>query len=305
MSGLLSVGNPNIAVVSGILSVVGIPPVPIPEEIQIWYHATSSPLVDVSKKIHPVTSNNASTDDNKNNIDDNNDTTHSSLPREEATTTRSCFNDTATPWHISRNEKFTCTNNREFPPSFLKTLTLTQKKDDSSFFKSCEKCCQNMFPNYHYDCHCNNVCGNDNNSAGAIDGAKGGATTTSVIGTSSSLLLFCGGCKYLGGDTLCNDRVNFLLHNFPGSNPNEELAQQNLMRVGHCIELGPEQEQQQQQKMDATKKEEEDVDEELARVESIAASIGTNNTSGSAIVKVDYKKDYDTIIRTFPLGSTR
>ncbi len=34
-SGILSVGYPNISVVSGILSVVGIPPVPIPEEIQL------------------------------------------------------------------------------------------------------------------------------------------------------------------------------------------------------------------------------------------------------------------------------
>ncbi len=37
LSGILSVGYPNISVVSGILSVVGIPPVPIPipEEIQL------------------------------------------------------------------------------------------------------------------------------------------------------------------------------------------------------------------------------------------------------------------------------
>jgi len=43
LSGTLSVGHPNISVVSGILSVVGIPPVPIPipEKIQLlmfgWY----------------------------------------------------------------------------------------------------------------------------------------------------------------------------------------------------------------------------------------------------------------------------
>ena len=37
LSGILSVGYPNISVVSGILSVVGVPPVPIPipEEIQL------------------------------------------------------------------------------------------------------------------------------------------------------------------------------------------------------------------------------------------------------------------------------
>jgi hypothetical protein len=35
LSGILSVRHPNISVVSGILSVVGIPPVPIPEEIQL------------------------------------------------------------------------------------------------------------------------------------------------------------------------------------------------------------------------------------------------------------------------------
>ncbi len=37
LSGILSVGNPNISVVSGIKSVVGIPPVPIPipEEITV------------------------------------------------------------------------------------------------------------------------------------------------------------------------------------------------------------------------------------------------------------------------------
>jgi len=34
-SGILSVGHSNNSVVSGILSVVGIPPVPIPEEIQL------------------------------------------------------------------------------------------------------------------------------------------------------------------------------------------------------------------------------------------------------------------------------
>ncbi len=36
---ILSVGYPNISVVSGILSVVGIPPVPIPEEIQLLMYA--------------------------------------------------------------------------------------------------------------------------------------------------------------------------------------------------------------------------------------------------------------------------
>jgi hypothetical protein len=37
LSGILSVGHPNISVVSGILSVMGIPPIPIPipEEIQL------------------------------------------------------------------------------------------------------------------------------------------------------------------------------------------------------------------------------------------------------------------------------
>jgi len=37
LSGILSVGHPNISVVSGILLVVGIPPVPItiPEEIRL------------------------------------------------------------------------------------------------------------------------------------------------------------------------------------------------------------------------------------------------------------------------------
>ena len=39
VSGTLSVGHPNISVVSGILSVVGIPPVPIPEEIQLLMYA--------------------------------------------------------------------------------------------------------------------------------------------------------------------------------------------------------------------------------------------------------------------------
>ncbi len=43
LSGILSVGNPNISVVSGILSVVGIPPVPIPipEEIQLLMYGLS------------------------------------------------------------------------------------------------------------------------------------------------------------------------------------------------------------------------------------------------------------------------
>jgi hypothetical protein len=35
LSGILSVGYPSFSVVSGILAVVGIPPVPIPEEIQL------------------------------------------------------------------------------------------------------------------------------------------------------------------------------------------------------------------------------------------------------------------------------
>jgi len=41
VSGILSVGNPNISVVSGKLSVVGIPPVliPIPEKIQLLMYA--------------------------------------------------------------------------------------------------------------------------------------------------------------------------------------------------------------------------------------------------------------------------
>ncbi len=34
-SGILSVGYPNFSVVSGIFPVLGIPPVPIPEEIQL------------------------------------------------------------------------------------------------------------------------------------------------------------------------------------------------------------------------------------------------------------------------------
>ncbi len=44
VSGILSVGHPNISVVSGILSVVGIPPVPIPtpEEIQLLMYARNS-----------------------------------------------------------------------------------------------------------------------------------------------------------------------------------------------------------------------------------------------------------------------
>jgi hypothetical protein len=43
LSDILSVGHPNISVVSGILSVVGIPPVPvpIPEEIQLSMYAPS------------------------------------------------------------------------------------------------------------------------------------------------------------------------------------------------------------------------------------------------------------------------
>ena len=41
VSGILSVGHPSFSVVSGILSVVGIPPVPIPipEEIQLLMYA--------------------------------------------------------------------------------------------------------------------------------------------------------------------------------------------------------------------------------------------------------------------------
>ncbi len=43
LSGILSVGHSNISVVSGILSVVGIPPVPIPipEEIQLLMHGVN------------------------------------------------------------------------------------------------------------------------------------------------------------------------------------------------------------------------------------------------------------------------
>ena len=43
LSGILSVGHPSFSVVSGILSVVGIPPVPIPipEEIQLLMYVPS------------------------------------------------------------------------------------------------------------------------------------------------------------------------------------------------------------------------------------------------------------------------
>ncbi len=41
---LLSVGNPNISVVSGVMSVVGIPsvPIPIPEEIQLLMYGRTT-----------------------------------------------------------------------------------------------------------------------------------------------------------------------------------------------------------------------------------------------------------------------
>jgi hypothetical protein len=44
LSGILKVGNPNISVGSGILSVMGIPPepIPIPEEIQLLMYAKNS-----------------------------------------------------------------------------------------------------------------------------------------------------------------------------------------------------------------------------------------------------------------------
>jgi len=44
LSGILSVGHPNFRVVSGILSVVGIPPVPIPipEKIQLLMYASEA-----------------------------------------------------------------------------------------------------------------------------------------------------------------------------------------------------------------------------------------------------------------------
>eukprot|EP00986_Skeletonema_menzelii_P016584 scaffold15100_cov130-Skeletonema_menzelii.AAC.1 len=49
--------------------------------------------------------------------------------------------------------------------------------------------------------------------------------------------VFCGTCNYhLGDTTSCNDRVNYLLRQIPGSNPTEEVARQNLMKVGHCME---------------------------------------------------------------------
>jgi len=46
LSGILSVGHPNISVVSGKLSVVGIPPVPIPipKKIQLLMYGAGRPV---------------------------------------------------------------------------------------------------------------------------------------------------------------------------------------------------------------------------------------------------------------------
>jgi hypothetical protein len=51
LSGILSAGNPNISVVSSILSVVGIPPVPIPipEEIQLLMYGFGYDLIPFKK----------------------------------------------------------------------------------------------------------------------------------------------------------------------------------------------------------------------------------------------------------------
>ncbi|KAK1732606.1 hypothetical protein QTG54_016667 [Skeletonema marinoi] len=57
-----------------------------------------------------------------------------------------------------------------------------------------------------------------------------------TIGEDTSPPLFCSTCNYLN-DTSCNDRVDYLLRHLPESNPTKEVAQQNLMKVGHCIEV--------------------------------------------------------------------
>ena len=44
LSGILPVGHPSFSVVSGILSVVGIPPIPIPEEIQLLMYVHNQQL---------------------------------------------------------------------------------------------------------------------------------------------------------------------------------------------------------------------------------------------------------------------
>ncbi len=45
VSGKLSVGHPSFSVVSGILSVVGIPPIPIPEIIQLLMYFNNHLLI--------------------------------------------------------------------------------------------------------------------------------------------------------------------------------------------------------------------------------------------------------------------
>ncbi len=92
-----------------------------------------------------------------------------------------------------------------------------------------------MFRKQAIHCHCEDVCGHARDNGTGND--SGNATAEGGETKASSSFSFCSTCIFTG-NTSCKDRVDYLLEHLPDSNPTEKVAQQNLLKVGHCIALG-------------------------------------------------------------------
>ena len=47
---------------------------------------------------------------------------------------------------------------------------------------------------------------------------------------------FCGVCRYKDANFACDDRVTFVMKNYPNDNPTKDAARLNLMKNGNCID---------------------------------------------------------------------
>jgi len=51
-----------------------------------------------------------------------------------------------------------------------------------------------------------------------------------------NLAAFCGQCQYKNADFVCDDRVEFVMRNYPEDNPTTEQARMNLLKKGDCLD---------------------------------------------------------------------
>lgn len=50
------------------------------------------------------------------------------------------------------------------------------------------------------------------------------------------LTAFCGQCQYKNANFACDDRVDFVMKNYPQDNPTKEQARMNLLKKGDCLD---------------------------------------------------------------------